>query len=92
MIDIELKNRNKIKDFFCKLHSKLEDLAFSIILNMPNHLIPQWLMNWFNHYADKRIQELQQQVIKNKWRQDALERALSDIHAQQCKEKAPADD
>ena len=92
MIDIELKDYTKTKEFFRKLHSKLEDLAFSIILKLPDRLIPQWLMNWFTHYADKRIQELNQQIIKNRWTQDALERALSGIHSQQRKEKASADD
>lgn len=92
MINIELKDHTKTKEFFRKLHSRLEDLAFSIILNMPERFIPQWLMNCFTHYADKRIQELQQQIIKNRWTQDALERALADIHSQQRKEKAPADD
>ena len=92
MIDIELKDYSKTKEFFRKLHGSFEDLAFSIILKLPERFIPQWLMNWFTHYADKRIQELQQQIIKNRWTQDALERALADIRSQQCKEKAPADD
>ena len=92
MIDIELKDYTKTKEFFHRLHSKLEDIAFSIILKLPERFIPQWLMNWFTLYADKRIQKLQQQIIKNRWTQDALERALTDIHSRQCKEKAPADD
>lgn len=92
MINIELKDRNRIKDFFRKLHGSFEDLTFSIIQKLPEHLIPHQLMNWLNHYADKRIQELKQQIIKDRWRQDALERTLSDIHSQQRKEKASADD
>lgn len=92
MIDIELKDRNKIKEFFHRLHSKLEDLIFSIFQKLPEQFIPHWLMNWLNHYTDKRIQELKQQIIKDRWRQDALERTLSNIHSQQRKEKASADD
>ena len=91
MINIELKDYSRTKEFFRRLHSRLEDIAFSIVLKLPERFIPQWLMNWFNHYADKRIQKLQQQIIKNRWTQDALERTLSDIHAQR-KEKAPSDD
>ena len=92
MIDIELKDYSRTKEFFRKLHSRLEDLAFTIILKLPERFIPHWLMEWLTHYMDRRIQELQQQIIKNRWTQDALERALADIHSQQCKEKAPADD
>ena len=92
MINIELRDRNKIKELFHKLHSKLEDLMFSIFQKLPERFIPQWLMEWLTHYMDKRIQELKQQIIKDRWRQDALERTLSNIHSQQRKEKAPADD
>lgn len=92
MIDIELRDRNKIKEFFHRLHSKLEDIIFSIFQKLPERFIPHWLMNWLNHYTDKRIRELQQQIIKDRWRQDALERTLSNIHSQQRKEKAPSDD
>jgi len=92
MINIELKDRNRIKDFFHRLHSSLEDTAFSIIQKLPERFIPQWLMEWLTQYMDKRIQELKQQIIKDRWKQDALERTLSDIHLQQRKEKAPSDD
>lgn len=92
MIDIEHEDRNRIKEFFHKLHSSFEDIAFSIIQKLPERFIPKWLMEWLTHHMDKRIQELQQQIIKDRWRQDALERTLSNIHSQQRKEKAPADD
>lgn len=92
MIDIEFKAHNRTKDFFRKLYNKLEDIAFSIILKLPNRLTPCWLLNWFNNYADRRIQNLNQQIIKNNWEKAALEKALSDIYSQQRKEKAPSDD
>lgn len=40
MIDIEFKAHNRTKDFFRKLYNKLEDIAFSIILTLPNGLTP----------------------------------------------------
>lgn len=92
MINIELKDRNRTKEFLRKLHSNFEDMAFSIIQKLPDRLIPHWLMNWLTHYTDKRIQELKQQIIKDRWRQDALKRTLADIHSQQRKEKTPSDD
>ena len=92
MINIELEDRNRMKEFFHKLHSNFEDIVFSLIQKLPERFIPKWLMEWLTHYTDKRIQELKQQIIKDRWRQDALERTLSDIHSQQRKEKAPSDD
>lgn len=82
-IDIELKNRNHIKDFFHKLHSKLEDIAFSIIQRIPDKFIPLWLMNWLEKYLDKRISELKQQSIKMTWRNMYLQNSLTEIRNRQ---------
>ena len=78
-IDIELKDRNHIKDFFHKLHSRLEDIAFSIIQRIPDKFIPHWLMNRLEKYLDKRISELKQQSIQMTWRNMYLQNAVNDI-------------
>lgn len=82
-IDIELKKRNHIKEFFHKLHSKLEDFAFSIIQWIPDKFIPHWIMNWLEKYLDKRISELKQQSIKMTWRNMYLQNSLAEIHNRQ---------
>jgi hypothetical protein len=79
IIDIELKDRNHIKDFFHKLHSRLEDIAFSIIQRIPDKFIPHWLMNRLEKYLDKRISELKQQSIQMTWRNMYLQNAVNDI-------------
>ena len=92
IIDIELKDRNHIKDFFHKLHSRLEDIAFSIIQRIPEKFIPQWLMNRLEKYLDKRISELKQQSIKMSWRNMYLQSATHEIHnRQQNAKEAPSD-
>jgi hypothetical protein len=92
-IDIELKDRNHIKDFFHKLHSRLEDIAFSIIQKLPEKFIPHWLMNWLEKYLDKRISELKQESVKATWRTMYLQDAIDEIHnRQQDTKKAPSDD
>lgn len=79
IIDIEIKDRNHIQDFFHKLHSRLEDITFSIIQRIPEKLLPHWLMNWISRYLDKRISELKQQSIKMTWRNMYLQEAVDDI-------------
>lgn len=79
IIDIEINDRNHIKDFFHKLHSRLEDIAFSIIQKLPAKFIPHWLMNWLEKYLDKRISELKQESIKMTWRNMYLQKAVNDI-------------
>lgn len=92
-INIEIKDRNHIQDFFHKLHSRLEDIAFSIIQRIPEKLLPHWLMNWLEKYLDKRISELKQQSIKMTWHNMYLQNSLTEIHnRQQDTKKAPSDD
>lgn len=79
IIDIEIKDCNHIKEFFHKLHSRLEDIAFSIIQRIPEKYLPHWLMNWLEKYLDKRISELKQESIKMTWRNMYLQKAVDDI-------------
>lgn len=79
IIDIELKDRNRLKEFFYKLHSRLENITFSIIQKLPEKFIPQWLMNRLEKYLDKRISELKQQSIQMTWRNMYLQNAVNDI-------------
>ena len=93
IIDIELKDRNKIKEFFQNFHSKLEDILFSIIQKLPENLIPSPLINWLDRYLDKSISELKQETIKMTWKNMYLQEAVDDIHSrQQSTKKAPSDD
>lgn len=92
-IEIEIKDRNRVKEFFQKLHSKAEDILFTIISKIPEKLIPSPIMNWLDRYMDKRIGELKQQIIKQRWQHDSLEKAVSDIRfINQDTKKAPSDD
>ncbi|MCM1048688.1 MAG: hypothetical protein NC433_09695 [Clostridiales bacterium] len=92
-IDIELKDRNQTKEFFHKLHSKLEDILFSIIQKIPEKFIPHCLMNRLEKYLDKRISELKQESIKMTWKNMYLQSAVDNIHSrQQDTKEALSDD
>jgi len=91
-IDIELKDRNRLKEFFQNLHSKSEDLLFAIISKLPEKLIPSPIMNWLSRYLDKRISELKQESIKTTWKNMYLQSAVDEIHTrQQDTKEAPSD-
>lgn len=93
IIDIEIKDRNRLKEFFQNFHNKAEDIAFSIIQKLPEKFIPQWLLNRLEKYLDKRISELKQESIKMTWRNMYLQNSLAEIHnRQQDTKKAPSDD
>ena len=68
IIDIEIKDPNKIERIFHKLYIKLEDLFFNLIMKLPEKLIPKSLMEWMNKYLTRRVQQLKQETIKQTWR------------------------
>ena len=37
-------------------------------------------MNWIDHYTNKRLAELKQQIIRNNWHTIELEKAVDNIH------------
>lgn len=79
VIDIKLKDCSWTKDFFHKLHSRLEDILFSIVQRIPEKFLPHWLMNKLEKYLDKRIRELKQQSIQMTWKNMYLQNAVDNI-------------
>ena len=79
-IDIEIKRRSRIKALLHKTYDKLEDLFFSLISSLPAFMIPKSVMNWLGHYTNKRIAELQQQIIRDRWRSVELDALLQQIN------------
>ena len=89
-IDIEIKKRSIVKEFFHKLHSTSEDLLFRLIMRLPEKFIPSVLMDLLDRYTTRRIRQLKQQNIKNTWRTIHLENVVNDINIKTQKE-APSD-
>lgn len=93
IIDIEIKDRNRLKEFLHYLYSKLEDLMFAIVQKIPEKYVPQFLMEWLDRYTTKRLNELKQQTIHQTWRNLYLEKAVNDISdRQQSKKETPSED
>lgn len=82
-IDIEIKKQNRLKEFFHEIHSKSEDILFSVIQKIPEKFIPASLMDWMEHYTNKRISELKQQIIRDRWRTVELKKAADKISNRQ---------
>lgn len=53
------------------------------IQKIPEKFIPACLMNWMEHYTNKRISELKQQIIRNRWHTVELEKVVDNIHNRQ---------
>lgn len=88
IINIEIKNNSRLKELLFKIYSKIEDMLFSIIQAMPVSFIPRFLMRLTEHYINKRISDLNRQLIRDRWRSIGLEKVVDDIRKQDTK-RAP---
>lgn len=84
-IELKIEPRNKIQKFFHTIQSKLEDILFFIIQKTPEAFIPKFLMNWLDSYLTKRTQQLQQEFIRQQWRQVYLEKVVEELNIKQDK-------
>ena len=74
-----------------KIGNRLENLFFDVIQRIPERFIPQFLMNRIERYMDKRILEMQQQIVKYKWQEVELEKTVQKLHIAAEQKKAPSD-
>ena len=77
--------------FFEKMRKMAESLLFAVVLKIPERFVPSFVMNWMKRYIEKRKQELQEQLIKQRWEQMKLEKVVAEIR-QQDRTKAPQED
>ena len=82
-INIEIRKPNRFKDFLHKIFNRLENSIFTLFQRIPEKFIPAFLMNWMEHYTNKRIVDLQQQLIRDRWYNIELEKAVDKIHNKQ---------
>ena len=82
-IYIEIQKQNRFKDFLHKIYDRLEDLIFAIIQKIPEKHIPSSFIKWMEHYTNKRLSELQSQIIRKRWQTIELEKAVDKIHNKQ---------
>ena len=82
-IKIEIQKPNRFKDFLHKIFNRLENFIFALFQRIPEKFMPSFLMNWMEHYTNKRIADLQQQIIRNRWYNVELEKAVDKIHNKQ---------
>lgn len=83
-MNIEIKNQNILRRIYNKLHDKSEDFLFALIQRLPERFIPASLMNWMDRYTDKRIAELQRQLVKDNWTNVELQKAVEQIRQQEA--------
>jgi len=90
-IKIEIKKRNRFKELFYNICNKTEDILFFMIQKLPVSLTPNFLIEWLQQYMNKRIANLNQQIVHDKWKTMELHKAVDSIRQQDIN-KAPSED
>jgi hypothetical protein len=83
IINIEIHKQNRLKDFLHKIHYNIEETAFKLFDRIPEKYIPACLIKWMEHYTDKRLSELKQQIIRSNWQTIEFEKVVNNIHTKQ---------
>lgn len=81
-MNIEINKPNRLKDLTHRIFNRSEDLMFSIFQKLPEKFIPGSVMNWMEKYTNKRISELQQQIVHDRWNTIELEKVAEQIRNQ----------
>ena len=84
-MNTEHNNCSRIPALFHKTHDKLEDLLFTLVSKLPESLIPKSVMDWLGRYTNKRIAELQRQIIYDRWLSVELDETFKQIKDETCK-------
>lgn len=66
-------------------------MIFSLIMKLPERIIPSFLMDVVDQYLNKRINDLERQNVKQTWRSIQLQDAIDSIHHKD-KKKAPTEE
>ncbi len=81
--NIEIQKPNRFKDFLHKICSKFENFLFDIFLKIPEKYIPAFAMSWMEEYTTKRISDLEQQIVRNRWKEVELKEAVDSLQNRQ---------
>jgi len=90
-IKIEIKKRNRFKELFYNVCNKTEDFLFIMIQKLPMRFTPKFLMEWLQQYINKRIANLNRQIVHDRWQSMELEKAVNTIRQHDIN-KAPSED
>ena len=75
-----IKRKGKFQNLTDKVKSKLEDIFLSVLLWFVNFSKSEKLSAWIQRYTEKKMQRLQQEIIRMKWDKVTLDKATVAIH------------
>lgn len=78
-MEYTIKPESKFQKLRKQLQSKTEDIFLSSALCLARITKSEKLSAWIERYTEKKMQQLQQEIIRMKWNQVTLEKATAQI-------------
>lgn len=78
-----IKPENKFQTAIKNLTSKVEDIFLSMVMILAKITKSEKLSAWLQGYTEKKMQQLQQEIIRMKWDKITLDKATAAIQNQE---------
>ena len=61
------------------MKDKIQEFIFNLIIKVPEDRLPQPVHAWALNYGRKKIDQLQQDIIKKRWQKASMKKELDDL-------------
>lgn len=82
-MDYIIKKESKFQKALKQVRSKSGDVFLSGVMFLAKISKSEKLSRWIERYTEKKVQQLQQEIIRMKWNKVTLEKATAQIHSNQ---------
>lgn len=79
-MDYIIKKESKFQKALKQVRSKSEDVFLSGIMFLAKISKSEKLSRWIERYTKKKMQQLQQEIIRQRWHKETLKKATAAIH------------
>lgn len=79
-MDYIIKKESKFQKALKQVHSKSEDVFLSGVMFLAKISKSEKLSRWIEKYTEKKMQQLQQEIIRQRWDLITLQKASEAIH------------
>ena len=78
---------NQDKGVIAKMKDKIQEFIFNLIIKFPEDRLPHPVHAWALNYGRRKIDQLQQDIIRQRWQKVDLDQTLSEL-----RDKAQSED
>ena len=61
------------------MKDKIQEIIFNLVIKVPEDRLPQPVHAWALNYARRKIDQLQQDIIRQRWQKVELDQTLKEL-------------